>query len=43
MAIQDDYDFWRSTNFHKRGGKLLLVDQSDQQTHHIFFDDNIGE
>jgi hypothetical protein len=43
MAIQDDYDYWKSTGFQRHGGKLLLVDTSDTQTQHIFFDDNIGE
>lgn len=43
MAIQDDYSFWLSTGYKKNGGKLLLVDQADTKTHHIFFDDNADE
>ena len=42
MAIQDDYGCWKSTKFMKHGGKLLLLDQSDHSTQHIFFDDNAG-
>lgn len=42
MAIQDDYDFWLSTDFLKHGGKMLLVDPNDPETLHIFFDDNAG-
>lgn len=43
MAIQDDYNYWQSTNYKKNGGKLLLVDQTDTNIHHIFFDDNADE
>lgn len=43
MAIQDDYTYWKKTNFLKSGGKLLYVDQADYGTMHIFFDDNAGE
>jgi hypothetical protein len=43
MAIQDDFDYWKSTGYQRYGGKLLLVDTSNTQTQHIFFDDNIGE
>ena len=40
MAIQDDFEYWKSTGYQRHGGKLLLV---DAHTHHIFFDDNVGE
>ena len=43
MAIQDDYNYWKSTDFERRGGKLLLLDQADYHTQHIFFDDNAEE
>lgn len=43
MAIQDDFEQWKKTGFLKNGGKLLLVDQADYGTQHIFFDDNAGE
>jgi hypothetical protein len=42
MAIQDDYDYWSSLKFLRCGGKLLLLDQSDTDVQHIFFDDNVG-
>eukprot|EP00347_Sterkiella_histriomuscorum_P008273 403345711 len=43
MAIQDDFEQWQKTSFGNTGGKLLLIDQADYGTQHIFFDDNAGE
>jgi len=43
MAIQDDYASWKKAHFLSKAGKLLLVDQSDYNTQHIFFDDNADE
>lgn len=43
MAIQDDFEYWKSTGFQRHGGKLLLIDGQDTHTQHIFFDDNIGQ
>jgi hypothetical protein len=40
MAIQDDYDQYKEAGYLSTGGKLLLVDQADYGTLHIFFDDN---
>lgn len=40
-AIQDDYSYWAAKNESSEGGKLLLIDDADYDTHHIFFDDNI--
>ena len=40
MAIQDDYQSWKATQFKSNGGKLLIVDPTDNDTHQIFFDDN---
>jgi hypothetical protein len=41
-AIQDDYSYWASKKEASEGGKLLLIDDADYDTHHIFFDDNIS-
>ena len=41
MAIQDDWQHWSENNEHREFAKLLLIDQADYQTQHIFFDDNI--
>ena len=43
MAIQDDFEQWKSLGWANTGGKLLLVDQADYGTLNIFFDDNAGE
>ena len=43
MAIQDDYSYWKSSNYKKNFGKLMLIDQQDKNIHHIFFDDNADE
>ena len=43
MLCQDDYESWKTSQFNRRGGKPLLVDQADYLTQHIFFDDNAGE
>jgi hypothetical protein len=40
MAIQEDYVAWNSNGRENNCGKLLLVDQADYNTQHIFFDDN---
>lgn len=36
----EDYDWWKSQNFHSSAGKPLLVDPNDDSVHHIMFDDN---
>lgn len=43
MGIQDDFDAWHKTKYRNEGGKLLLLDQADYGTQHIFFDDNADE
>jgi hypothetical protein len=43
IALQDDWHFWDVNDCEDDSGKLLLVDQTDYSTQHIFFDDNIGE
>lgn len=40
MAIQDDYLNWKANDFSNEVAKLLLIDQADYNTQHIFFDDN---
>jgi hypothetical protein len=39
MSIHDDKAAWMSSSQHRDGGKVLLVDQADYGTQHIFFDD----
>ena len=39
MAIQDDYVHWEENDRHNEVSKLLLIDQADYSTQHIFFDD----
>lgn len=41
-AIQDDYSFWAAKKEAADAGKLLLIDDADYDSQHIFFDDNIG-
>lgn len=43
MAIQDDYCNYKANDYHREVGKLLLIDQADYNTQHIFFDDNANE
>ena len=40
MAIQDDYPGWKDNGYSRSNGKLLMIDPSDYNTQHIFFDDN---
>jgi hypothetical protein len=39
MAIQEDKNAWNKSGQKRSAGKLLLVDQADYNTQHIFFDD----
>lgn len=39
MAVQDDYEAWRDFGKQQDMGKVLFVDESDYQTHPIFFED----
>jgi hypothetical protein len=39
IAIQDDKQAYLRAGSKRNGGKLLLIDQADYATQHIFFDD----
>lgn len=39
MTIQDDEHNWKASNCKNDNAKLMLVDQADYNTLHIFFDD----
>ena len=43
MACSSDYSSWKDSGFSNSRGKLLLIDQSDYNTQHIFFDDNADD
>lgn len=43
MGIHDDRAAWIASGESKDGGKVLLVDQADYGTQHIFFDDMAHE
>ena len=43
IAISEDFDAYKAAKFDQRLGKLLMVDQADYKTQHIFFDDNANE
>lgn len=41
--MSEDYKAWKENGFQNSFAKLLLVDQADYNTQHIFFDDNADE
>jgi len=43
MTVQSDYDSWKASGFQNSRAKLLMLDQSDYNTQHIFFDDNADD
>jgi len=43
MAFSEDYPAFLKADKDQRTGKLLMMDQSDYKTQHIFFDDNADE
>ena len=43
MAIQEDFPAWDKSGRANALAKLLMVDQSDYDTQHIFFDDNADD
>lgn len=43
VAVHDDYLHWKENDYDSRFGKLLMIDQADYNTQHIFFDDNADE
>lgn len=43
LAIRDDFDFYLQNNRKSDAGKLLVIDQAEYNTQHIFFDDKISE
>lgn len=42
MSIQDDSPAYVASCYESNMGKLLMVDQADYNTQHIFFDANAG-
>ena len=43
MGVSEDFPSWKASGHSNKRAKLLLVDQADYNTQHIFFDDNAGE
>ena len=43
MGVSEDFPSWKASGRSNKRAKLLLVDQADYNTQHIFFDDNAGE
>ena len=43
MACQHDFAAWKASNYQNSRAKLLLIDQADYNTQHIFFDDNADD
>ena len=43
MAISEDGPSFKASNCSNGRGKLLMIDQSDYNTQHIFFDDSADE
>lgn len=43
MAVSEDYSSWEATGRSNNRAKLLLIDQADYNTQHIFFDDNADD
>ena len=43
MAVASDYPSWAASGRSNSRAKLLLIDQSDYNTQHIFFDDNADD
>ena len=41
LAIQDDYKWWAAHGEASTAGKLLFVPVTNDDEHHIFFDDNV--
>jgi len=42
-AIQDDYQYWKISNFQARGGKPFPIDLHDASVVALFFDDNAND
>ncbi len=42
-AIQDNYDWWKESNFIEKGGKPFPIDISDKHVLSFFFDDNAAD
>lgn len=40
MAIQEDFPAYKASGYSNDRAKMMLVDQADYNTQHIFFDDN---
>ena len=43
MAVEEDYPSWNASGRSNSRAKLLMIDQADYNTQHIFFDDNADE
>jgi len=43
MSVSHDYQAWRDSGFKNSCAKLMMIDQADYQTQHIFFDDNADD
>ena len=43
MSMSEDYPAWKESGFSNSRAKLLLLDQADYNTQHIFFDDNADD
>eukprot|EP00929_Paragymnodinium_shiwhaense_P008407 TRINITY_DN112367_c0_g1_i1.p1 TRINITY_DN112367_c0_g1~~TRINITY_DN112367_c0_g1_i1.p1 ORF type:complete len:387 (-),score=22.25 TRINITY_DN112367_c0_g1_i1:37-1197(-) len=41
VGVRDDYFHWKGNQYVPQGGKPLWLTLQDDETHHIFFDDNI--
>jgi len=43
MTVQSDFHSWKKSGYSNSRAKLLMLDQADYSTQHIFFDDNADE
>ena len=43
MSVSHDYQAWKDGGFKNSCAKLMMIDQADYQTQHIFFDDNADD
>lgn len=43
LVVSEDYLGWKQGNFKQNYAKLLMIDQADYNTQHIFFDDNADD
>ena len=43
LSVSEDFNAWRNSNMSNSCAKLLMIDQADYITQHIFFDDNADD